>query len=647
MQAKHILFVDNDSEYLAARSTLIERAGYRVTTINRLDQAEAALRDRWFHLAVLDVRLVDDSDEHDLSGLRLAKQEQHSCIPKIILTKFPETVQEMLDGLSPIMDFVAKHDDSQKLLLSIEKAFTQRVLINLDLVFQPNTANPISFPQLASLIDPSLEGELFLDRTSELQDLFRRIFHNQDHVRIDRIIWQQDGRAAITVLAFRRGARPDAFIVVCGERDAVRQEAHLFDEFAPRATGDTGTTLSKKAETTHFAANAYSLTNNDLEKVQTLGELYRTGPESIIKTTITALFRKTLNEWHRSKPVLNQDVTTSELYRQRLKITSTDILQTGLEQRIKGLETQAPMLEVAIKRSNKTINFAFQGMQFSYPDPLPFLYKTFQQEKPAWLVNVPGNLSGENIIADETGNSWLTDFAGAGLAPLLWNYISLEAAIRFDWIETNDIRHRYALEQRLNNPGSFQPDLRDLDAGVRRPGNAIQTIRKSATHVTSSEDVLAYQRGIFFHATQRLAKYDPASPVTPSELARLIHVLISMSMLVSSFGENAKNVASTVAARRNDELRIANETARIVIIGNSERRLSPQLFALFKYLYQNAGKICPKGELVKNVLPGGYDETYLPTLIGRIRKVIEDDPDEPRYLITVPNTGYQLIIDPQ
>ena len=53
MCARRILFADNDPEFLSTRAEILERAGYLVTKVNSLNQAEATLTEYWFHLAIL------------------------------------------------------------------------------------------------------------------------------------------------------------------------------------------------------------------------------------------------------------------------------------------------------------------------------------------------------------------------------------------------------------------------------------------------------------------------------------------------------------------------------------------------------------------------------------------------------------------
>ena len=82
-------------------------------------------------LAILDIRLENDDDEKDLSGLLLVKEMAHS-VPKIILTGFPsyETVrdalQPSLEGLPVAVNFVAKQEGAEAMLRAVRVALMLR-----------------------------------------------------------------------------------------------------------------------------------------------------------------------------------------------------------------------------------------------------------------------------------------------------------------------------------------------------------------------------------------------------------------------------------------------------------------------------------------------------------------------------------------
>ncbi len=637
-----ILFADNDQDFLDTRCEFLRRAGYSVWSVSTFVEAQKLLCDAWFPLAILDIRLVNDDDEKDTSGVTLARDSSFSAVCKIILTGFPnqsstrDALRPIPEGGPPVLDYVAKQDGPDALLNAIQTAFAHYVHINwsLDIDWKATTPH-----DLVWRIDPAVEGERLLNRAEELEDLFRRLFYEKDHLQVERLLWQQDGRAALVVFAFKEGARPESFVVVCGENAAIRQEARRFDEVAPKAAGESGTVLPEamRAETTHFAANAYTLTGNDLESVQTLWDLYRSGSEKTFNAVLNALYQETLKAWHQDKSIPFGAEIANGLYRQRLQLAGKE---EYFEERFRTVEKQSPRLGVHIERKGEELVVHFKQQSVQYANPLPLLLNLIDSEQTDFLVTTPGMLSGENILTDGQ-HAWLTDFAWAGLAPSLWNFVALEAAIRFDWVETKDVQRRFELEKCLIFSNFARPDTRDLEPSVRKVAGAISTIRRLAARVVGRNE-MEYQRGLFFHAASRLVNFNPASPLKDTELARLAHIVISMSMLAAKILESQNETTDSVVGQI-EKIYIVDTVAHKIMVGKREIRLTAQEFRLFEYLFQNANRVCTKEDLVRNVLKDEhYSEDYLPTLIGRLRKTMGDDPKEPKFVITEAGVGYRL-----
>ncbi len=86
----------------------------------------------------------------------------------------------------------------------------------------------------------------------------------------------------------------------------------------------------------------------------------------------------------------------------------------------------------------------------------------------------------------------------------------------------------------------------------------------------------------------------------------------------------------------------ANE--RRVTLAGSEIRLTPKEFEVLKYLASNSGKVVTHRKLLQAVW--GVESTeqteYLRVFINQLRRKIEPDPQNPRYIITEPWVGYRF-----
>ncbi len=88
-------------------------------------------------------------------------------------------------------------------------------------------------------------------------------------------------------------------------------------------------------------------------------------------------------------------------------------------------------------------------------------------------------------------------------------------------------------------------------------------------------------------------------------------------------------------------LEINLETRRVTR-GGKEVRLTPKEFDLLHYLLSHPNVPIPHGKLLQAVWGPDYGEEveYLRVFVNQLRKKIEPDPSQPRYLLTEPWVGY-------
>jgi two-component system KDP operon response regulator KdpE len=100
---------------------------------------------------------------------------------------------------------------------------------------------------------------------------------------------------------------------------------------------------------------------------------------------------------------------------------------------------------------------------------------------------------------------------------------------------------------------------------------------------------------------------------------------------------------SSLPAYRHEELEV-DFSARRVRVNERDVSLTPKQYDVLAYLARNAGKVLTHRQILQAAWGGQYaDEVdYVWTYVRRIRRRIEPDPAEPRFLLTEPGVGYRM-----
>jgi len=84
---------------------------------------------------------------------------------------------------------------------------------------------------------------------------------------------------------------------------------------------------------------------------------------------------------------------------------------------------------------------------------------------------------------------------------------------------------------------------------------------------------------------------------------------------------------------------------RRVTVDGCEVKLTPTEYEIIKLLAQNAGRVLTHKQLLKAVWgTSNYSDThYVRVYVGMLRRKIENDPAQPKYIITESGVGYRLM----
>jgi two-component system, OmpR family, KDP operon response regulator KdpE len=124
----------------------------------------------------------------------------------------------------------------------------------------------------------------------------------------------------------------------------------------------------------------------------------------------------------------------------------------------------------------------------------------------------------------------------------------------------------------------------------------------------------------------------------------------SMPELLARIRANMRRVPSSTAAGPQilsfDNIEI-NAATRHVSVGGKDVRFTPKEFDLLHYLVTHPNVTIPHGKLLQTVWGPDYGNEieYLHVFVNQIRKKIEPDPSNPRYLLTELRTGYRFRVN--
>ena len=156
----------------------------------------------------------------------------------------------------------------------------------------------------------------------------------------------------------------------------------------------------------------------------------------------------------------------------------------------------------------------------------------------------------------------------------------------------------------------------------------------------------------------------------PADLRRAIHTLIvgeavepallqTLTQLGLTdedgtlFGEAFASFVDSLARRRPDlpdGVWLDADAGEVYVDGRKTATLTDLEYRLLQTLYARKDKLCDKYHLVEEVWGEAFidevDDARIEKLVSRLRAKVEEDPTDPRYLVTVRGRGYRLLSQP-
>ena len=116
-----------------------------------------------------------------------------------------------------------------------------------------------------------------------------------------------------------------------------------------------------------------------------------------------------------------------------------------------------------------------------------------------------------------------------------------------------------------------------------------------------------------------------------------------LARMRAALRRNSARANKESAVREIGDFRVDPEAHKASVKGR-EIHLTPKEFELLVYLVQHPGVVLTHHKLLGAIWGGNYTEQteYLRVFIGQLRKKIEADPANPKYILTEPWIGYRF-----
>ncbi len=648
-----ILMADNDPFFLATRSVYLEQAGHKVIRARNPQEAEYALRHLYLHAAVMDVRLTDDDDGTDESGLALVRHPDFRDIPKLVLTGFATVKQANqameLDehGRAGAFGYIEKRWPAEEMVSRVE-GLQSRLRINANLRIHADARALLDVANLAHLIPlppsaPVLEDQPPADYGREFEDLIRRVFFEYGQITLQHLLWRRDERFALVILAYKPGSersQDSAYILTCGPVDAIRAEAERYHRLAPASVRPDHGPLFETTTTTHFGVNARRLALGELEGARPLRKYFGDATRAQIGEVLDKLDTTLLQKWH-SHMRVEAPKNLVAIVEDTLACPQQEA-SAALQARIATVAAQTKThglgdLEVLEQELRLTLP-RLQPVELPNPARCLAGAPLLSATRSVQYSTVIGALDGESALVAPPDRIWLTDFSGLKNGPVVADYAALEVEIKYDSTDCADALERYELEKALVEARQLEANFNaSVPAALDKTLSAVRRVRKLAAKACGA-DPQPYFAALFAATTNRLLQIDPNVLLTPAEVARLLHATLSLALICRRMLESATTLDLTGGLRLLPNRREA-------IVGAKSVPLTPHEYQLLRFLWDKNDEVSSR-EAVERAVFGdirvGTDSARLGVLVKRLRSKIEPDPEKPIYLITVRGHGLRL-----
>lgn len=460
-----------------------------------LEDARLKAREYRCQLAIIDLRLVDDLDEEDTSGLSLVPNVRPAVSIIVSASVDIENVRLSLSDEIGAASYVGKGEGPEILRDKLEREARKLCAARKEITIEPE--------DLLTHITATLVkvNSLPAGYQDQIADLFVRLFPQARHLRLERL---EAGPPASTcstaprpksviLKVYENGKQPVIVKVARAEKMSVEVERYqkYIHGYLKR---NLHPLLSSPIILWDIGGAIYTLLGST--DSQTFSRYYSEASFADIEYSLTRFFGETWSDLY-AKSKEGQNVS---LFKEYCKIWGKEWYE-----RICKFHAPDPKDSMGNELTNKIVPI----------NPIKWLQENMgdnaEDDKSITactaLAVTHGDLHGDNLLIDENRNAWVIDFERTGEGHILQDFVELEA----------DLINRLMSKQE-HLPSFYQLCLnvtqsteltglknieRFEDTEIKKSMQTISLLRQLAREVTGIADARQYLLGLLFNTLFR------------------------------------------------------------------------------------------------------------------------------------------------
>jgi len=266
-----ILYIEDERTWQDLVEKILAQDGFQVDVASSFDVAIRKLKEALYHLAIIDIRLLD-YEASDVSGMHILDTIDElgfgDGIEKMMMTAYATTerIRKAFKRYN-VADFITKDAlELSEFRKVVREIFERRVQANFGLEINPTGG--LSFENMAAAIPvESLQlpgsSNLVTRVRDELVDLFQRLFYSAQAIVIHPIIPGQRAPRLVKVEPAYEGERGESVIVKFGGYCEIEAEYREFKATQPRLINGRPVTIHNLRRTPLLGGIVYDQASSE------------------------------------------------------------------------------------------------------------------------------------------------------------------------------------------------------------------------------------------------------------------------------------------------------------------------------------------------------------------------------------------------